>query len=104
MKRLLAFGILGSSIATAGPISKFDNDNSVRLTSAKSAWDIERCLVDLGGSRAPLIYRQPDRPNNVTIIWTEASGHAVNRVDLTKTAAGTEIVTWKDPKQLSECL
>lgn len=40
------------------------------FTSAKSIFDIERCIVLLDNRGLPFVYRQPDRPNDALIAFS----------------------------------
>lgn len=93
---------LAIAAAAQGPISKFGEPDLV-LESRRSASEIERCLIDTPGRFAPSIYRQPDRPNQTTIVWSNGSGVAIYRVDLMTTASGTRIKSWKSEKQVRGC-
>jgi hypothetical protein len=88
--------------AAAGPISKFD-DTAPKLEyeTSRSIWDVERCLID--ADAAPFIYRQPDRPNEETMIWTSPSGTAGIRIDLRASPGGTHVRSWRSLGYVKRC-
>jgi hypothetical protein len=87
-----------------GPVSKFDGMKAdFAATSAKDIFEVERCLIDLRDQRAPLVYRQPDRPSESTIIWTILDGQAASRITLSKASGGTKITGWRTPKGARGC-
>ena len=89
---LIPIGLFIASIAHAdGPISKFDPEVPViDLVTQKPIFEIERCLIDLPGLPAPQVYRQPDKPDQVTLLYLVANKTA-GRIDLLRTASGTQI-------------
>lgn len=91
------------SMSAGGPISKFDGKPHLALRSEKSAADLERCLIDLPNFQAPSIYRQPDRPTDVTIIW-KGGDVSVARIDLKQTAEATLISAWLEQRAFEQCL
>lgn len=99
--------ILLIAALTSGPISKFDGRHAEsEYDSPATAGEIERCLIDMSGMTLPQVYRQPDRPNIVTLIWQThgpLSASAANRVDLTTTATGTHVKGWFSKDDLEEC-
>ena len=96
---------------SAGPISKFgDREPNASFVTSRAAGDIERCLIDVDGVMAPHVYRQPDRPDAVQIIYPggfPAGVKSVARVDLADAAAGTKVSIWTSPdiklQKLSDC-
>ncbi|MFZ3484217.1 hypothetical protein [Sphingomonas sp. 3-13AW] len=99
--------MLLSAPAISGPLSKFDEKEPVAdyVTSA-SIGDVERCLIDMDGWLAPNVYRQPDRPDRVTLVWIAggvSSGKAAARVDLTTGDKGTHVRSWMPAKQALAC-
>lgn len=88
--------------AVAGPLSKFDGKPpSLTLSTATALPVVERCLVD--ADLAPFVYRQPDRPDDVTLIWTIGNGVAISRVDLHQAAGATSVKAWNADKQAKKC-
>ena len=81
-----------------GPLSKFsDHKVEAEYDSATLSGDVERCLLDLTKPGLPLVYRQPDRPADVTLIWSAKgpfSATATWRVDLHAQASGTHVRSW----------
>lgn len=87
---------------SAGPLSKFDaKPPSLVLSVAIALPDLERCLLD--ADTAPFVYRQPDRPDDVTLVWTMGNGVALSRVDLHRAGQATEIWSWNLDKQAAKC-
>jgi hypothetical protein len=112
----MRFGISAAVVATAfcvagaaaqGPISKFGEKAPVaEYRSASRLEDIERCLIDMEGWLAPNVYRQPDRPDQVTLLWIAGgmyAGKAAARVDLVRDGAGTRVKSWMPAKQARAC-
>jgi hypothetical protein len=86
-----------------GPISKFDRKSiDAEMVSARALGDIERCLVDMDGHPAPNVYRQPDRPGSVTLLWV-VDNTAKSRIDLETVAGGTRVRSWLSSKQVTGC-
>jgi hypothetical protein len=100
---IAAVAFLGALPASAGPISKFDdNTPAAAFTTARGLADVERCLIDMDGWPLPVTYRQPDRPDRVTIMWS-VSDKALGRVDLAATPSGTAVTAWIKGKQFERC-
>lgn len=91
----------------AGPISKFDDrPPDDEYESHRKMEDIERCLIDLNGQLAPQVYRQPDRLDDVLIVWPKAgtlAGIADAKVELRRLAGTTHVRSYLKTKQLFEC-
>lgn len=86
-----------------GPISKFEKGSpSASYLSNRKLEDIERCLTDVGYPSAPLVFRQPDRPDDVTLLWTTGSA-SVGRVDLRRSGAATSVTVWMLVKVVKPC-
>lgn len=80
----------------AGPISKWD-DKRVEddFQSEARLNDIERCLIDLDGILAPYVYRQPDRPDVVTILYVAGnSGIAAGKVVIESSGNRSRVRVW----------
>ncbi|VXC63684.1 hypothetical protein [Sphingomonas sp. AX6] len=87
-----------------GPIGKFsDRAPQVKVTTERPLGDVERCLIDLAGMLAPTVYRQPDRPDDATLIWFNPNGLSSARVDLKRNDSGTEITAWMPAKFIDRC-
>jgi len=95
-----------ATVAQAAPggglISSFLRKPGVELRSAKTMGDIERCLIDLPSRDAPNVYRQPDRPDSVMIIWKYPATGA--RVDLHQTDKDVRVVSWQETDSIRPCL
>jgi hypothetical protein len=90
--------------ANAGPISKFDDRKPVAdYLSTAPLNDVERCLVDMDGWLLPYVYRQPDRPDEVRLMWTDSNGLTSARVDLRREGRGTRIRIWMKARQALDC-
>ena len=61
------------------------------LQSAKGIYDLERCIVLLDGPGVPVVYRQPDRPDEEMIAYTESGMVVVNVVTLKRVNSITNI-------------
>lgn len=96
---LIAAALVGQQIA------KFESrEPAFEVVTAKRLEDVERCMIRFGGP--PIVYRQPDRPDFVTIVWVAASlsaGNAAGRVDLQRTGKGTSVRSWLGAKELRSC-
>lgn len=103
MKHLIALML----VAASGPVSKFDSKAPLaEYDSVRKLEDVERCLLDMSGQFAPTVYRQPDRPDDVMLLWSkpaEAAGITAFRLDLHRTPAGTHVRSWMPAKQVAEC-
>lgn len=100
--------LAGMQAAVAeGPISKFNEKAPVAdYRSGRKMEDIERCLIDMDGWLAPNVYRQPDKPNEVTLLWITgglSAGKAAARVDLLREPGGTHVRSWMPAKQARAC-
>lgn len=89
--------------ALAGPISKFDKEMpDFEYASNVSLSEVERCLIDTDGYLLPHVFRQPDRPDDSRIVWTSPGGIAGIRVDLSQSAEGLTIRSWKMKRAIVE--
>lgn len=98
--------LLVSLAGFAGPISKFDKLAAKQIQSDLTLETVERCLIDLDKWGMAVVYRQPDRPDKVTILWPKGGQYAGNsnvRVDLVRKNAGVEIYSWMPGDAISEC-
>jgi hypothetical protein len=90
-----------------GPVSKFeDRKLAAAYETPAKLEDVERCLMDMKGWLIPNVYRQPDRPDDVMLIWTSGGtigGVAAARVDLHRQGGGTAIKSWMPAKQVEDC-
>lgn len=94
-----------AAAADESPISKFDSKPlKAEYVSPAGIFDIERCLIDLQAF-VPQVYRQPDRPDEVMIVWAGQSlpGIANSRVDLKRVAGGTAVRSWVSLEKVSRC-
>lgn len=87
-----------------GPLSKFDEkEPELRTISPVPLHDLERCLMDLKNHPLPMVIRQPDRPDNVTLVYY-VQMRAMDRIDLKRTPSGTEVVAWQAGNQAKSCI
>ena len=102
----VAFGIwsLGSAHAVDGPFSKFDaHKPEFEGRSDLAVNEIERCMLDIGGKYGPpTVYRQPDRPDTVTMLWIDKQT-TMRRIDLRKDGNGTLVRAWHPRDQAADC-
>lgn len=91
--------------AASSQVGKFD-DRPAELdyASARPMEDIERCLIRQ--LSPPQVYRQPDRPDDVMLVWLAAgvsAGNAAGRVDLHRQGKITRVKAWLDRKYVAQC-
>lgn len=95
------------AVLAGGPISQFDHRPPVAdYVTSRALEDVERCLIDLDGWGAPSVYRQPDAPDKVTLIWFKGgtfAGLANARLDLERMTTGTRVRSWMPAKQAKDC-
>lgn len=88
-----------------GPISKFDGEApNIDTVSPRAMFEIERCLLDMDGQPIPYVYRQPDRPDEVRLIWTYPNGITGGRADLARHGEGTRVRIWLRARQARACV
>jgi len=101
----LATSALIVMTAATGQMAKFESRlPSAEYRSSALTGDIERCLIRVAAP--PLVYRQPDRPNDASIIWggvSVSAGNAVARVDLHSENGGTQVKAWGLEKEVFKC-
>lgn len=92
-------------IWSVGQIGKFDDRApDLEYASGKTMEDIERCLIRQ--LSPPLSYRQPDRPDDVMLVWMAggvSAGNAAGRVDLHRSGSRTLVKAWLDRKYVTLC-
>ncbi len=90
---------------STGQVGKFEGRRpDAEYVTQTPVEDVERCLIRSGSP--PQVYRQPDRPNDVMLVWTAAgvsSGNAAGRVDLSRRPAGTAVRAWFSSKVVEGC-
>jgi hypothetical protein len=100
----LFVALMLASTAIAGPISKWDDRTpDHRYVSTANIHAVERCIIDSDGWAPPLVYRQHDRPDAVTIIYTHGDGKAAGRIDLTVVGGLLNVTAWGGPKAITMC-
>lgn len=96
------------SAQAAGPFAKFESRPAIEeFETLTKMEDVERCLIDIDGMLAPNVYRQPDRPDQVRILWIAGApyaGVAGARIDLKRSAkGGTSVKSWLKSRQVRVC-
>lgn len=101
----LAAAMLAAPIAAiAGPISKWDDRKPDHdYASRVSLYDFERCILNTDGWPMPMVYRQPDRPDEALIMYFDSTGNAGGRIDLRQADGVLRIKAWKGPKAITSC-
>ena len=91
--------------ALAGPISKFDDKKPlIEQVSTVPLFDLERCLIDMSEYAGAFVYRQPDRPDEVNILWVIQSV-TMARVHLKVVDGGVAVRVWNwTGKQFISCI
>lgn len=71
--RLVIFALIASIVASP---ALADDIGGVRAKSPEftaevdmNLFDVERCIIDTDNIGKPWVYRQPDRPNDVMLVW-----------------------------------
>lgn len=103
MTRATLLAAAGLFASAAGASVTPNKAPSSDYASRTAVGQIERCLLDLPGWPAPIVYRQPDRPDDVAIVWTADPGRVINRVELHRTGDTTQVRAWMPEKQLRSC-
>lgn len=90
--------------AAAGPISKWDDRQpEFNYVSRANLHDVERCILDANGWPLPMVYRQPDRPDSVTLMYVDGTGLAAGRIDLKVMDNVLHVTAWDAPKAIRTC-
>ena len=91
--------------ALAGPISKFDEKKpDIEQVSTVPLFDLERCLTDMDGWPVPFIYSQPDKPDEINILWVVQSTTKA-RAHLKVVDGGVAVRIWNaDGTQSRSCV
>ncbi len=105
MRIMLLMTLLGLG-DQVGQVAKFDGRRpDAEYATAAKLEDVERCLIRVASP--PQVYRQPDRPNEVTLVWTAggvSASSAAGRVDLRRqSGAATKVVSWLSAKLVEPC-
>lgn len=92
------------TLAIAGPISKWDDrEPDFDYQSRANLHDVERCIIDTDGWPMPMVYRQPDRPDRVTIMYMNDVSQGAGRIDLIAKDGLLHIKGWRAPKAITSC-
>lgn len=100
--RLVVLAVCSGVICGAGPLDGFFKGPGEEHSSRAALGDIERCLIE-NSSAAPLVYRQPDRPNVVTLIWENTftkPSIPVARIELVQGPDAVTVRSWKDGSKI----
>jgi hypothetical protein len=91
--------------AVAGPISKFDEKKpDIEQVSTVPLFDLERCFIDMDGYAGAFVYRQPDKPEEVNILWV-VQGFTIGRAHLKVVDGGVAVRVWNfTGKQFRSCV
>lgn len=101
--RLAHVTLIWLACVAAGPLSKFDKKTPVAdYHSSAKLEDIERCLSDMENQPIPFAYRQPDRPDRVSLLWI-GDASVDERLDLIREGNGTHVRSWMTAKQARLC-
>jgi hypothetical protein len=105
MRIILLMTLLGA-VEPSGQVAKFDSRKpTAEYIAAAKLEDVERCLIRSGSP--PQVYRQPDRVDDVSLVWTAggvSSGNAAARVDLHRVAAeSTKVTSWLSDSVVGPC-
>ncbi len=91
-------------LLVAGPISKWDaRPPDENYVSSVSMYDAERCIIDTEGWSIPAVFKQADKPDLVTIVFSNPNGTTAARVDLKQEGADLRVISWKGPKSVRIC-
>ena len=84
--------------ADNAPIPKIEKREPIfDRVSSVDIYDIERCFIrlDVGIYEAvPIVYSQPDRPNERMLVWPGAGSGVYGRADLKVVETGTHAKLW----------
>lgn len=106
MKRAVAAfaALVVPAVAVAGPISKWDDRKpDFDYVSRANLHDVERCILDSDGWSMPMVYRQPDRPDAVQLIYIDGDGKSAGRIDMVMVDGSLRIKAWQGPKAITSC-
>lgn len=66
----ISLSVTPASAFDLGKIRNSPPDDVVE--SSRNIFDIERCMIDVDAVSVATVYRQPDRPKEVTLAWWTA--------------------------------
>lgn len=99
MKRI-AFAIFVFALTCAGAVNA-DDTGGVRkkapeftATVPLNMYDIERCVIDTDNIGKPWVYRQPDRPNDVMLVWESSDLGNATVLEMHKQNSTTSMKFW----------
>ncbi len=96
--RYISFTVLAALLSSAAPATKTakfrDQKPDVSVYANQSMFDIERCMINVSMQGVTTVYRQPDRPDEVMIFWTNAETVGRGMVEMKVRGAGTDVKIW----------
>lgn len=63
-------------------------------TVALNMFDVERCIIDVDNIGKPWVYRQPDRPNDVMLVWESTDFGDATVLEMRKEGNSTSLKFW----------
>lgn len=74
-RTLLISGLIFASPALGADVAGLMKTVPVFSTAtAKNMYELERCMIEVDGPIMPHVYRQPDRPQRVMMVWDGGGG------------------------------
>lgn len=99
MKRI-AFAIFISALTCVSAASADDTGGVRKKTPEFTAtvpvnmYDVERCVIDTDNIGKPWVYRQPDRPNDVMLVWESSDFGNATVLEMHKEGGTTTMKFW----------
>ena len=92
-------------LIAASALTKWDTRvPKLDYISKANIYDAERCLINTDEMNLAFVYRQPDRPNNVTLTWVGSTMNTRARVDMTQKGESLHVIGWVNTSEfLEEC-
>lgn len=59
-----------------------------------NSFDVERCIINRDSIGIPIIYRQPDRPDDVTFVWQSSDFGNVTVLEMHRQSGVVEMKFW----------
>lgn len=94
---IAAFGaaFLFSSVVNADGIGSVrKKPPEFAVTVALNLFDIERCVIDTDNIGKPWVYRQPDRPDDVMLVWESSDLGAATVLEMHRDGNSTTMKFW----------
>lgn len=97
--------VIATLLVGSSQVGKFEGRKpEAEYVASARMEDIERCLVRQ--LSPPQVYRQPDRPDDVMIVWMAggvSAGSAAARVDLHRSGNNTLVKSWLTSTIVGPC-